>query len=787
MLTMSNRSNIADLHILYSLAMSIAPDTSQDVLIRDFCNKTMRAFGCFGIFLWQNDSVPGGEPARLLHSAPRNLPNTTEGAYILSEVGEISSQDAGRKNPIVLESQTIAGVLRWYLYRVPGIGMLGLGKYDDALAESMQHSLVPIVGRFADAIHVRIQRAEMEKERQRMMLATRSASTGIWEWDIESGNVQLDPLAATMCGYSPDTRTVDQQVLLATFEPSDIASLRSALLTAVRTGDLFRAVVRRALPGGEHRYLLVYSRLLANQPQQQRMLGVVLDVTEQRTTQLQIERNEALMRNVFGCMEDLVLVLDADHRIEPSIYGATKLLSVDLQQIVGKRITELPPLQDLDVDLSGLVMNARRERTVQYARFTIQDSDETNRHFQVYVAPLASAAGSNTSSICVFRDITAETESYLEVMRFKQLFDTMPLGAAMSNWNHVITYANDAFAQAHGYAKAEELLGMHIRCLHAAEDSETIEELLERLEREGALDAIEVNHIDRNGTRFPMLQTAVTLRDNAGLPLGFATTAMDIRERKELEQRESYAQRMELIGKLAGAIAHEFNNHLTSIQLHAELIEDRGNAPAGYIGEILIAASRCTSLASQMLGFAKLETRQPERLNLASELERFTSFLKDVLAESTAVTVNASEEELPIWMDRVQMEQIIVNICLNAQESSSNPVTIQIDAWRSPKVPDSRPGEDSLDLPAANDEDTIHLRVHDNGNGMDETVLQSAFEPFYTTKAKWGARGMGLAFVRGVVDQNGGRIELRSAPGQGTTVLIALPACVAALEEVQHG
>lgn len=138
-------------------------------------------------------------------------------------------------------------------------------------------------------------------------------------------------------------------------------------------------------------------------------------------------------------------------------------------------------------------------------------------------------------------------------------------------------------------------------------------------------------------------------------------------------------------------------------------------------------------------------------------------------------------------MDRVQMEQIIVNICLNAQESSSNPVTIQIDAWRSPKVPDSRPGEDSLDLPAANDEDTIHLRVHDNGNGMDETVLQSAFEPFYTTKAKWGARGMGLAFVRGVVDQNGGRIELRSAPGQGTTVLIALPACVAALEEVQHG
>ncbi|MGM0576729.1 MAG: ATP-binding protein [Myxococcota bacterium] len=262
--------------------------------------------------------------------------------------------------------------------------------------------------------------------------------------------------------------------------------------------------------------------------------------------------------------------------------------------------------------------------------------------------------------------------------------------------------------------------------------------------------------------------------DRAGVFAGLLCGAFDISERRSLEQELRHAQRMEAVGRLAGGVAHDFNNVLTVLLSHAQLAleETREGDPVREdLQEMLEAARRGAALTRQLLAFSRKQPVEPTLLDPAEVVRSVEPMLRRLLEESVTLEVAALEGGPPVFMDRAQLEQVIMNLATNARDAMPDGGTLLVGtAQRAPREEERRRHADVAAGP------WVILRVSDTGEGMTEPVRQRIFEPFYTTKPRGQGTGLGLSTVYGIVKQAGGDIDVWSRPGQGTTFEIVLPA-----------
>jgi PAS domain S-box-containing protein len=244
----------------------------------------------------------------------------------------------------------------------------------------------------------------------------------------------------------------------------------------------------------------------------------------------------------------------------------------------------------------------------------------------------------------------------------------------------------------------------------------------------------------------------------------------DITERVRLEEKLYHAQKMDAIGRLAGGIAHEVNNQLTVINGYSQLIEantDPGSPLLDDIREIHRAGERAAGLTRQLLAFSRRQMNQPQVIDLNDTLQNMVKVLRRLIGEDTDLFLDLTPHIGRIKMDPGQIEQIIINLALNAREAmpEGGPITI---ATRPVRVTRDEPSE-----PEVHDGHFVCLSVTDVGVGIDEEARAHLFEPFYTTKED--GTGLGLAVIYGIVKQNNGWIDVSSQPGQGSTFEIYLP------------
>jgi nitrogen-specific signal transduction histidine kinase len=232
----------------------------------------------------------------------------------------------------------------------------------------------------------------------------------------------------------------------------------------------------------------------------------------------------------------------------------------------------------------------------------------------------------------------------------------------------------------------------------------------------------------------------------------------DITERKVLEEQLRQAQKMEAVGQLAGGIAHDFNNLLTVIGGYAEIARHRiGAGPgAGDLKEIQRAAERAAGLTRQLLAFARKQVLEPVLLDLNEVAGALVPMLSRLLGTGIEIAMLAADELPPVLADRAQLEQVVINLAINAR--------------------DAMPDGGTLAIETLHDEGLVHLSVSDTGVGIDPAQLERIFEPFYTTKDVGLGTGLGLATVDGIVTQSGGRVDVTSQPGMGSTFTVTLPA-----------
>jgi PAS domain S-box-containing protein len=246
----------------------------------------------------------------------------------------------------------------------------------------------------------------------------------------------------------------------------------------------------------------------------------------------------------------------------------------------------------------------------------------------------------------------------------------------------------------------------------------------------------------------------------------------DISERTRMEEELRQSQKMDAIGRLAGGIAHDFNNLLTIINGYCELLLMRSISPdiQKPLQGILEAGSRATSLTSQLLAFSRKQVIKPMIINLNDLIQRQIKLLQRLIGENIDTKMNLNENLYNIRADPGQIEQIIMNITINARDAMPNGGVLTISTDNS--VFDKN---DVLELPGAKTGKYVKLSIKDSGIGMDEETLSRVFEPFFSTKARDKGTGLGLATVYGIIKQNNGFIYVESKPKFGTTFKVYLP------------
>jgi nitrogen-specific signal transduction histidine kinase/ActR/RegA family two-component response regulator len=244
-------------------------------------------------------------------------------------------------------------------------------------------------------------------------------------------------------------------------------------------------------------------------------------------------------------------------------------------------------------------------------------------------------------------------------------------------------------------------------------------------------------------------------------------------EQRRLERQLAESQKMEAIGKLAGGVAHDFNNMLTAILGYASMIHDDA-APASPAREqaqqVRRAAESAASLTQKLLAFSRRQVLQADHLDFATMQDNLLSLIRRVIGENITVTTQSDPDLWPILADPVQVEQSILNLAINARDAMPHGGTLQITARNAPR-PDGERRPDGDVRPG----DYVQITVIDTGIGMDEATRARMFEPFFTTKPQGQGTGLGLATVYGFIRQCGGHINVTSKPGQGTTIEMLLP------------
>jgi PAS domain S-box-containing protein len=352
---------------------------------------------------------------------------------------------------------------------------------------------------------------------------------------------------------------------------------------------------------------------------------------------------------------------------------------------------------------------------------------------------------------------------------FRSLVEHAPHGICRSNLYGELLDVNPALAEMLGYASPDDLLGAHSFAAIYAEPEQYVE-ALERFQARQQFSDVEAAWKRQDGGQITVRLSGRPVQNGGE---GFEIYAENLSEQRALEQQFRQSQKMEAIGRLAGGIAHDFNNLLMVISGYTELVQDE-LGPAHPLQRNLEgvrkASQRATSLTQQLLAFSRKQVLAPKVFELNAVVNDLGRMLPRMVGEDVELVIVPSPERIRAKADPSQLEQVIMNLAVNARDAMPNGGRLTIETG----VTEFDQEYARLHPPAAPGRYAM-LAVTDSGAGMDAETQSHIFEPFFTTKEKGKGTGLGLSTVYGIVKQSGGYVWVYSEPGRGTTFKVYLP------------
>jgi PAS domain S-box-containing protein len=385
----------------------------------------------------------------------------------------------------------------------------------------------------------------------------------------------------------------------------------------------------------------------------------------------------------------------------------------------------------------------------------------------------------------------AEDELRASESRFRHYFELPLIGFAITSPGKGWIEANDKLCEILGYSR-EELYRLTWADLTPGEDLAEEEAVYGRiLKGEAGSHTLEKRYLRKDGTVIHAMVSSICVRKPDGAADYFVALVQDITDRRRAEEERemlqaqlAQAQKMESVGRLAGGVAHDFNNMLGVILGHAELAMrgvDRSHPVFDRLQQIHKAAERSADLTRQLLAFARKQTVAPRVLDLNETVEGMLKMLRRLIGEDIDLVWLPGKNLKPVWVDPSQIDQILANLCVNARDAIGDRGKVTIETGNVVFDETGCAGHAGC-VPG----DYVMLAVSDDGCGIDREILDRLFDPFFTTKGVGKGTGLGLATVYGIVKQNEGCIDVRSETGRGSTFRIYLPRSQGKAEQLRE-
>ena len=505
------------------------------------------------------------------------------------------------------------------------------------------------------------------------------------------------------------------------------------------------------------------------------LVGVAEDVTEQRKMEEALRESEELFRSTVDNSPSAIFVKDlegkflmANKRFE-EWYGVSheKIQGLTSQDIYDSEYADRYVALDHQVQTTGEALEAEME---------VPFADGTMRQVIVTKFPVSDSTGKMIGVGTIHNDIT-EIKKATEALReseerFRGMVEHLPLAMILKDLEGKYQYVNQRFEEWFGISREStvgknslELFSEEEASLYMALDQDVLQTERSQ-EKEFAMTFFDgQEHIVRD-IKFPMYGAN-------GKVNGVGVILLDLTEQRRTEGQLLQSQKMEAIGQLAGGVAHDFNNMLQVIHGYTRLAMEDANSSSdtqGYLNQVQKASERAASLTRQLLAFSRQQILEKEVFDLNNLIGDQMKMLRRVIGENIELDVHTRSPVLPVLADAGMIEQVLMNLCINARDAMPDGGRLLIETRGALATPDFM-----AQNPWAREGSYAIIAVNDNGTGMSPDVRAKIFEPFFTTKEQGKGTGLGLSMVYGILQQHEGMITVYSEPGQGTTFTFYLP------------
>ncbi|MBD3226031.1 MAG: PAS domain S-box protein [Caldithrix sp.] len=592
-----------------------------------------------------------------------------------------------------------------------------------------------------------------------------NAPFGIFVMDQSYNYLEVNKAAETMTGYKRELLLKSNLFQLIPEEEHDKVKnhLKHLSLDDHATIDL--KLIRN---DHNRRFWSITCTFLPDQ----KILSFAVDTTEKRLSEQALLDSQAELEQIFQALPNALVYANTERQFIRVNQNFSRLFGYNPEEVLGKK-TELIYASKADFEKQGRIRyNPDSKEPHEPYMIRYRRKDGSIFPSETIGTAVRNARGQVVGFIGLIRDITQDIQAEAERERMFAAIEQAGESIIITDKEGTIEYVNPAFERVTGYSRSEAMGHKPSLLKSGQHDGSFYEDMWQKITK-GRLWQGRIVNKRKNGTLYTEEGTISPVYDQDNRITNYVAVRHDITERLALEEQYLQSQKVESIGRLAGGVAHDFNNMLSVILGYGEILLGKlhsGDPLRENVKQIMHAGQRSASLTRQLLAFSRKQTLQPEVLNFNDVLRNLEKMLRRLIGEDIQLDLALAPDLAPVMADPGQIEQVVMNLSVNARDAmpqggklSIETANVELDQNYVERHPNVKPGNYVL------------LAVSDTGCGIDKAIISQIFDPFFTTKEKGKGTGLGLSTVYGIIKQSGGDIWVYSEPEQGTTFKIYLP------------
>jgi two-component system cell cycle sensor histidine kinase/response regulator CckA len=627
---------------------------------------------------------------------------------------------------------------------------------------------------------------DLQKSEQKYRLLVDNLREVIFQIDPRRQWVFLNPAWTEITGFTVE-ESLGRSVLDYVYPEDRPQVLERFQAIMDHKEDDCRCEVRWLTRDGRTRWIETHARPLAGWDNQIiGISGTLTDITERKHVEEALHESEDLYLTTFNEAPIGIAHTGMDGRFLTVNRRLCDSLYYSQDEMLSKKFQDISYADEIVADLTAGRRLLKGEIQTYSAEKRYRRKDGSTIWVHVTISLRRDSSGEPRHFISIVEDISqrklAEDALTESERRYRELFENANDIIFTTDLAGAFTSLNKAGEEAFGYTRREALDTLNFVEMVVPENATVAREALKQESVEGTGGTRELDVVAKDGRRIKLEISSRPILQGREI-IAVQVIARDVTDRRLLEDELRHSQKMEAVGRLAGGVAHDFNNILTAITGYTNLLAihfSEGDPRRRNLDEIRKAADRATALTRQMLAFSRKQVLEPTIQDLNAIVTEMDELFQRLIGEHIALVLHLNPALGHVKVDAGQMEQVIMNLVVNARDAMPQGGRLIIET-----------GNVELEESFAHRQLAYHpgpyvmLAVRDTGVGMDKGIQERIFEPFFTTKERGKGTGLGLSTVFGIIKQSAGNVSVYSEPGHGTTVKIYLPRVEERLSETQ--